>query len=254
MNKQNNIIIFLSVILLFSFIRMGSISSEINDLRYELENIKYKIEDIYYKTSEEEDVNTLVNDSNFKIKEIDTSKFVTNIDVEIELNRLSQNSQPVFAYREIGSNKWSEMDLVNKGSLVYSCNIELDQEKYYEYKIFTEGEEQESSEVQDISESDYTGTLHNWSVESMSRGGYYITVFDPYSKRGVKHDEFLVEDFYVEVKNDNETDKYEFKKNKVSDSYELDLKKKYLKEDKYKIDLVVKYRNGLEKRYNIDEK
>lgn len=252
MNKKNNIAIFLGVILFFSFMRISELSRKVDDLKYELNDIKYKVEDMDNKTIENEKSNNLVSDSDFKIKEIDNNKFTTNVEVNIELNRLSQNSYPVFLYREMGLNKWNEIELLNEGGLVYSCNIDLNQDKYYEYKVFTQGEVQESSEVQDISEWDYTGSLSNWSIESTSNGGYYITLFDPYSREGIKRDEFLVEEFYVEVKADSGTDKYEFKKDRNSNKYELDFKKKYLTEDKYKIYLVVKYKNGLEKRHDID--
>lgn len=254
MNRQSNIVIALCIVLFFSFLRIGSLSSEISDLKTDLAEIKSNVEGIYSKLSEEEESNKLVNSSSFSIRDIDNSKFTTTVDIKIELNRLDKNSYPVLAYKETSAQEWKEEKLEAKDGLSYEGSMVLDQAKGYEYKILTKGEVQESSNIQFIDEFEYTGAVDNWSCESSNGGNYFISVYNPYENSFAKSDDFLIKDIYVEVQYENETKKYELEKDLRSNSYNLELKKKDLIFDKYKIHLVAEYNNGLVKKYTIDEK
>lgn len=254
MNRQSNIVIALCIILFFSFLRIESLSSEISDLKNDLNEIKSNVEGIYSKISEEEESNKLVSASSFSIGNIDNLKFTTTLDIKIELNRLDKNSYPVLAYKDTNAKEWIEVELEAKDGLSYEGSMVLEQAKSYEYKILTKGDVQESSNIQVIDEFEYTGALDNWSCEFSNGEGYAVSVYDPYTNNFVKSDDFLIKNLYVEVQYENSTKKYELEKDSRLNSYNLELKKKDLIFDKYKIHLVAEYNNGLVKKYTIDEK
>lgn len=252
LKKQNSIIIFLLIILLFSFMKIGNISTKIDKLESEIYEISNEVMDIQLKLNEEEESKKLINSVDFEIKSIDNKEFISSMEIILELNRLPQNSEPVFAYREEDTDTWSEVALTKDSGLLYTGNIKLDQEKYYQYKVYTKGETQESSDIYLIEEENYTGVLNNWSSEGISNGGYLISIDSPYSKDLTKAEDFIAKDIYVEVESENETKRYELIKSPESDLYSIEIKEKNLPKVKYKIYLVAKYNNGLIKKHQIN--
>lgn len=250
MKKSDNIITALGIAFIFMLIFNNGSSSEINNLENNINSLENRISELELKLEEEEQGSKLLNSINFKIQSSDNKNLVSKVKVNIELNRLSKNSYPVFAFKEWKSEEWKEVELENNKALSYNTTIDLNQKKNYEYKVYTKGEVVESTTKEMIAEQYYTGNVYNWSSEGSSKGGFLVSVYDPYSKELASIEDLRIKNIYVEVKSGSKVEKHKLTKEKGSDTYNLELKQKDLPKE-YTSYLVAEYNNGLVKKYKI---
>ncbi len=124
-NFQNNINMINS--------QIGSLSSQIGGVRAEFNNLNQK--------------ERLINTYNYDIQNANDYENA-NVNVDITLNKLKNNSKVFLMYRnyELNDQDWNKIELKNQGGLNYRADLQLSYDGNYETELLVENDLEKLSE------------------------------------------------------------------------------------------------------------
>jgi hypothetical protein len=149
--------VFIIIIFIYQFKQLKDIKKDLETSLMDDQLIKESIttidENITSTISEELSKSYLIKDIKFILNRFENSKYI--VDTRFELSKINKGSNVKFIYKSDDSDKWNIMKPEDMKGLSYKCELELDSNKSYEYKVITEGSISESSDIEDINKYDY---------------------------------------------------------------------------------------------------
>ncbi|MFR9069901.1 hypothetical protein ACQQ2T_10910 [Paraclostridium tenue] len=149
--------LFVIIIFIYQFKELRDIKKDLEtslmDNKYIQDNISNINSNIINTINDELSKSHLIKDIKFSLDKFKDNKYL--VDARFELSRVSEDSIVKFMYKSINDKEWTTIEAKDMGGLSYKCNLKIDVNNPYEYKVIKEDNVSESSDIKELSKYDY---------------------------------------------------------------------------------------------------
>lgn len=172
--------------------------------------------------------------------------------VRAELSKINTDSKVIFMYKDVSANAWNEIELRKINELSYIGNIDILNDKSYEYKVITKGSLSESGDVEPIDKYEFIPSppdiSNGWSKDEILLIAYINSYDGEVSKNNIKSMDAIVgfegkeKNYKCKYKEEEMIDGDEVENNRF---YEVSIAKDDYNRNLDYIKLKITYKNGM---------